>query len=145
MWTHWHAPAIDDLGRSRRVDVLRLCGGGQDIVDRCGPVDRRARDGRGGGSGMLMYRRSRIWRDGVGPGRGMGVVPGVDTVLRLDGVGSSICEDMTMVMVGRDDTLRWGASEEGGMCGRKKVVPLGRRDGVHRGMVMVIRGIAGEM
>lgn len=51
-------------------------------MGRWGPVDRRAWDG---GSGMLMYRRSRKWRDGVGPGRGMGVVASLDR-----GVGSSI-------------------------------------------------------
>ena len=62
--------------------MLGLCGGGHDIVGRWGPVDRRAWDG---GSGMLMYRRSRKWRDGVGPGRGMGVVASLDR-----GVGSSI-------------------------------------------------------
>lgn len=53
-------------------------------MGRWGPVDRGAWDG---GSGMLMYRGSRKRRDGVGPGRGMGVVA---VVVSLDGVGSSI-------------------------------------------------------
>lgn len=55
---------------------------------------------------------------------------------------------MTVVMVGSgvwDEALWWEASEERGVWGRENGVPVGGRDGVHGGVVVVIRGIAGEM